>query len=70
MPKKFKVGYKTINAKLKVTKNHLNKIKDHVSARDKKDIAAQIKAIDVIISACAKSIPKIPPLMSRYYLGK
>jgi hypothetical protein len=52
MPKQFKVGYKTINAKLKVTKHHLNKIKDKVSAGDRKKIDAQIKAIDVIITAC------------------
>ena len=52
MPKKFKVGYKTINAKLKVTRHHLEKIKKRVSRKDQKDIAAQIKAMDVIISAC------------------
>jgi len=52
MPKKFKVGYKTVNAKLKVTRHHLNKIKKAVSAGDRKKIEAQIKAIDVIIAAC------------------
>lgn len=52
MARKFKVGYKTINAKLKVTRHHLNKIKKHVSRKDQKDIAAQIEAIDVLISAC------------------
>jgi len=52
MPRKFKVGYKTINAKLKVTRHHLNKIKKDVSAGDRKKIEAQIKAIDVIIAAC------------------
>jgi len=52
MPKKFKVGYKTINAKLKVTRHHLNKIKRKVTAGDRKKIEAQIKAIDVIIAAC------------------
>ncbi len=52
MPKQFKVGYKTINAKLKVTRHHLNKIKKSVSAGDRKKIEAQIKAIDVIIAAC------------------
>lgn len=52
MPKKFKVGYKTINAKLKVTRHHLNKIKRHVSRKDQKAIAAQIEAINLIISSC------------------
>ncbi len=66
MAKKYKVGFKTINAKLVVTKHHLNKIKKHVSAKDQKAITAQIKAIDVIISACGKSNPK----MSAYYTSK
>jgi hypothetical protein len=55
MPKKFKVGYKTINAKLKVTRHHLEKIKKRVSRKDQKDIDAQIKAMNVIISACANA---------------
>lgn len=55
MPKQFKVGYKTIDAKLEVTKHHLNKIKDKVSAGDRKKIDAQIKAIDVIIATCKTS---------------
>jgi hypothetical protein len=54
MAKKFKVGYKTINAKLKVTRHHLAKIKKHVSSKDQKDIAAQIEAMDVILAACGK----------------
>ena len=66
MPKKFKVGYKTINAKLVVTKHHLNKIKKHVSAKDQKQIAAQIKAIDVILAACIGGGPR----MSKTYEGK
>ena len=66
MAKKYKVGFKTINAKLVVTKHHLNKIKKHVSAKDQKAIAAQIKAIDVIISACGARNPK----MSAYYTSK
>jgi hypothetical protein len=52
MPKKFKVGYKTINDKLKVTRHHLEKIKKRVSRKDQKNIAAQIKAMDLIISVC------------------
>ena len=52
MAKKYKVGFKTINAKLAVTKRHLNKIKKHVSPKDQKAIAAQIQAIDVIMGAC------------------
>jgi len=52
MAKKFKVGYKTINAKLRVTRHHLNKIKKHVNTRDQKAIAAQIEAMDLIISVC------------------
>jgi hypothetical protein len=66
MPKKFKVGFKTINAKLKVTRHHLTKIKKHVSRKDQKDIAAVIKAIDVIIPACGKSTPT----MSKTYVAK
>ena len=65
MAKKYKVGYKTINAKLVVTKNHLNKIKKHVTAKDRKAIDAQIKAIDVIIAACGSRNPK----MSAFYTG-
>lgn len=52
MAKKYTVGFKTINAKLKVTRNHLSKIKKHVIASDQKAIAAQIEAIDTIIAAC------------------
>jgi hypothetical protein len=55
MPRKFKVGYKTINAKLKVTRHHLSKIKKHVSAGDRKKIEAQIKAMDLIMSSCRTS---------------
>jgi hypothetical protein len=66
MPKKFKVGFKTINAKLKVTRHHLTKIKKHVSRKDQKDIAALIRAIDVIIPACGKG----NPTMSKSYIAK
>jgi hypothetical protein len=66
MAKRYKVGYKTINAKLIVTKHHLNKIKKHVSAKDQKQIAAQIKAIDVILSACGSKNPR----MSKSYDSK
>ncbi len=66
MAKKYKVGYKTINAKLVVTKHHLNKIKKHVSSKDRKHIAAQIKAIDVILAACGGKSPR----MSKIYEGK
>ncbi len=59
MAKKFKVGYKTINAKLRVTRHHLSKIKKHVSAKDQKNIAAQIKAMDLIIASCGKSSPRM-----------
>ena len=45
MPKKFKVGYKTINAKLKVTRHHLENIKKRVSRKDQKDIAARSKPL-------------------------
>ena len=54
MAKKYKVGFKTINAKLAVTKKHLNKIKKHVTKRDQKTIHAQVKAIDVLLAACGK----------------
>ncbi|HKM65958.1 MAG TPA: hypothetical protein VJX70_02235 [Candidatus Acidoferrum sp.] len=66
MAKKFKVGYKTVNAKLKVTRHHLSKIMKHVSAKDKKEISVQIKAIDVIIAACGRS----NPTMSKSYVAK
>lgn len=66
MAKRYKVGYKTINAKLVVTKHHLHKIKKHVSAKDQKHIEAQIKAIDVILAACTGRGPK----MSKVYEGK
>jgi hypothetical protein len=52
MAKTYKVGFKTINAKLAVTRRHLNKIKKQVKAKDQKAIAAQIQAIDVIMAAC------------------
>jgi hypothetical protein len=53
MAKKYKVGYKTMNAKIRVTRHHLERIKRHMtSSKDKKDIAAQIKAMDVIIASC------------------
>lgn len=64
MARKYKVGFKTINAKLVVTKKHLNDIKNKVIAKDRKKIAAQIKAIDLIISAC-----KSGPTMSATYTG-
>lgn len=54
MAKKFKVGFKTINAKLQVTKKHLKKIRKHVTKRDQKVIDAQVYAIDVILAACGK----------------
>jgi hypothetical protein len=52
MAKQYKVGFKTINAKLKVTRQHLLRIKKHVVKSDQKKIDAQIEAIDVIIKAC------------------
>jgi hypothetical protein len=52
MAKQYKVGFKTINAKLMVTKKHLNKIKKKVTKKDQKAIAAQIQAIDLILTAC------------------
>lgn len=52
MAKQYKVGFKTINAKLKVTRKHLKAIKPHVVKSDQKKIDAQIEAIDLIIAAC------------------
>jgi hypothetical protein len=52
MAKQYKVGFKTINAKLKVTRKHLKTIKAHVVKGDQKKIDAQIAAINVIIAAC------------------
>ena len=52
MARKHKVGFKTINEKLQVTKRHLNKIKKRVKAGDRKKIEAHIEAIDVLIAAC------------------
>ena len=54
MAKKFKVGFKTINAKLEVTKEHLIKIRKRVTKRDQKVIDAQVQAIKVILAACGK----------------
>ena len=64
MAKKYKVGFKTINKKLEVTKKHLEKIKQHVTKRDKKVIAAQVKAIKVILAACGGR-----DRMSHIYIG-
>lgn len=66
MAKKYKVGFKTINAKLEVTKHHLKNIRGQVSSKDQKRIDAQVKAIDVILSACVGRGPR----MSAYYTGK
>lgn len=63
MPKKYKVGFKTINAKLKVTRHHLEKIKKHVTPKARKKIDAEIKAIDVVLAACGRT----HPTMSAYY---
>jgi hypothetical protein len=52
MAKQYKVGFKTINAKLKVTRRHLQKIKKRVIKSDQRKIDAQIEAIDLILSAC------------------
>jgi len=48
----FKVGYKTVNKKLAVTKKHLTEIRKHVGKKDQKDIDAQIKAMNVLLAAC------------------
>ena len=63
MAKQYKVGFKTINAKLAVTKRHLNKIKKIVNKKDQKVIAAQIEAIDLLLSGCTSG------KMSRTYTG-
>jgi hypothetical protein len=52
MAKKYKVGFKTINAKLQVTREHLKRIKKHVVKGDQKKIDMQIEAINVIIADC------------------
>jgi hypothetical protein len=64
MAKKYKVGFKTVNAKLAVTRKHLNKIKKHVSKKDQKAITAQVKAIDIILAACGRA------RMSAFYTCK
>ena len=64
MAKKYKVGFKTINKKLEVTKEHLERIKKHVIKRDKKLIDAQVKAINVILAACGGR-----EVMSHIYIG-
>jgi len=66
MAKKYKVGFKTINAKLTVTKRHLQKIKKYVTAKDRKAIAAQIEAIDVILNSCGRGNPR----MSAFFNAK
>lgn len=69
--KQFKVDFKPLNAKLKSTKNQLKKIqKKKVTKKDHKAIAAQIRAIDVLLAACAassaRSGPIIPPMSALY----
>jgi len=71
--KRFKVGFKGVNAKLKATRKLLKKIERKVIKKDQKAIAAQIRAIDVLLAACAttsKSGSPIIPPMSHLYTGK
>ena len=71
--KHFKVDFKGVNAKLKATKKQLQKIQRKVSRKDQKAIAAQIRAIDVLLAACASAkisgLPIVPP-MSHLYTAK
>lgn len=70
--KRFKVDFKPVNAKLKATKKQLRKIQRKVIKKDQKAIAAQIRAIDVLLAACAtsKSGPLPIPPMSYLYTAK
>jgi len=71
--KHFKVDFKPVNAKLKATRKQLKKIERKVTRKDQKAISAQIRAIDVLLAACAasatKTSPIIPP-MSHLYTAK
>jgi len=69
--KQFKINFKPVNAKLRATRNQLKKIQEKVTQKDRKAIAAQIKAIDVLLAACAaKRIGRIIPPMSAAYTEK
>ena len=71
--KRFKVDFKGVNARLRTTRKLLKKIERKVIKKDQKAIAAQIRAIDVLLAACAnpsKSGPPIIPPMSHLYTGK
>jgi hypothetical protein len=69
--KRFKVDFKPVNVKLKATRKQLKKIERKVTSKDQKAIAAQIRAIDVLLAACAaSSIGPIVPPMSHLYTAK
>ena len=68
--KHFKVDFKGVNAKLKTTKKQLEKIRKKVSKKDQKAIAAEIKAINVLLSACASTSTRIGPPMSAVFTEK
>ena len=68
--KHFKVNFKPINVKLKATRSQLKKIHKKVSKKHQKAITAQIKAIDVLLAACAGYAtgpgPVRPPMSAAY----
>ncbi len=68
--KRFKVDFKPANAKLKAVKNQLKKIQKKVTKKDQKTIAAQIRAIDVLLSACAATSVRVALPMSASYTEK
>jgi len=69
--KQFKVDFKPVGMKLKATKNQLKKIARKVIKKDQKAIAAQIRAINVLLAACAaKTRRPIAPPMSAAYTEK
>ena len=75
MAKEYKVSFKAAvdRKKFRDTRKKLHKIKEKVIPKHKKAIAAQIKAIDVLMAACAASGPGIPPRrppMSAVYTAK
>ena len=63
--KQFKVDFKPVGMKLKATKNQLKKIERKVIKKDQKAIAAQIRAINVLLAACAAKAKEVHDIKFR-----
>lgn len=62
----FKVDFRPFNAKLKTTKKQLEEIRGKVTKKDRKVIAKQIKAINVLLGPCNPIVTTHPPMSARY----